>query len=204
MPALLLESSSSQAALILAHQGSILETLSLDGGPGLSQKFFASLMDWQERKLFSWNSLQYIGCGTGPGSFTGVRIAASLAQSFAYAHNLPLVSFCSLLFFVPEKKGPFAVALDAKTFGMYLLKGENSSPQVIRWDECIQHLSSEIPLFSIDAEEIQKKFNEKGIPLSCTKAALNPSFLAGYCEKKFLEKAFSSSPLLELSYLRTP
>lgn len=40
--------------------------------------------------------LHYIAVGTGPGSFTGLRIAASIAQGLAFAVNAKLVPISSL------------------------------------------------------------------------------------------------------------
>ena len=39
---------------------------------------------------------EVIACGVGPGSFTGIRIAVSIAQGLGWAQNLPVHGFCSL------------------------------------------------------------------------------------------------------------
>ena len=42
------------------------------------------------------NNLDAIACCVGPGAFTGLRIAISIAQGLAYAANLPCISVSSL------------------------------------------------------------------------------------------------------------
>src|SRR5690606_29845388 len=49
----------------------------------------------QESNL-SLNQLDAVAFGCGPGSFTGVRIATSLAQGLGYALNIPLIPISSL------------------------------------------------------------------------------------------------------------
>lgn len=40
--------------------------------------------------------IEYFICGVGPGSFTGLRIAASVIQGFAWAKDRPVMPLCSL------------------------------------------------------------------------------------------------------------
>lgn len=69
--------------------------------------------------------LDAIAFGRGPGSFTGLRIACSIAKGLAYAHNLPLYPVSSLAVIarqVFEKEGaryPVLAAIDARMNQLY-------------------------------------------------------------------------------------
>jgi tRNA threonylcarbamoyladenosine biosynthesis protein TsaB len=49
-----------------------------------------------EERRIGFSSIDYICFGQGPGAFTGLRVAASIAQGLALAHDIPLLSGCSL------------------------------------------------------------------------------------------------------------
>lgn len=68
--------------------------------------------------------LQGIAFGCGPGSFTGLRIAASCAQGLAYAQGLPVVGVSSLAAVAQGAKRELgikqaAVAMDARMGQVY-------------------------------------------------------------------------------------
>ena len=42
------------------------------------------------------SAVDVIACGVGPGSFTGLRVAVSVAQGLAWARDIPVHGFCSL------------------------------------------------------------------------------------------------------------
>ena len=61
-------------------------------------------------------SIQRVVCGAGPGSFTSLRIAASIAKGICHSRGIPLfaVSSLSLIVAAAEKEpGSYVVALDA-------------------------------------------------------------------------------------------
>lgn len=114
MKALLLETSTEKALIALLEDGKPPIERWLDGGPSLSKNLaleVAALLDGQKVDL--------IAVGQGPGSYTGIRVGAALAQGLALGWGVPLVGFCSLEAFLPSSE--YAVLIDARSGGLYCL-----------------------------------------------------------------------------------
>lgn len=78
-------------------------------------------------------SVRRVVCGGGPGSFTSLRIAASIAKGICHARGLPMFAVSSLALIVAgspraEKGGRYAAALDAMRdeafVGMFDIAGD--------------------------------------------------------------------------------
>ncbi len=65
-------------------------------------------------------AIDVIAFGRGPGSFTGLRVAAAVAQGLAYARDLPVVPVSSLAALAQEAPGrQVLAALDARRDEVY-------------------------------------------------------------------------------------
>jgi tRNA threonylcarbamoyladenosine biosynthesis protein TsaB len=64
--------------------------------PRHTTKLMALLVDVLERAGSGWAGLDRIAVGTGPGTFTGLRIGVATARALAQAHALPLVGVSTL------------------------------------------------------------------------------------------------------------
>lgn len=117
MKTLILETSTEKALIALLEDGQPLLELHLSGGPELSKRLSLDVSE-----LLNGTKPDQIGIGQGPGSYTGIRVAAALAQGLALGWNIPLFGFCSLVAFRPSPD--YAVLVDARSGGVYTLIGE--------------------------------------------------------------------------------
>jgi len=96
----------------------------LDEATGSSRQIYRAIAEALDRASLQRTDLQCIAFGNGPGSFTGVRVATSVAQSLAYALGIPVIPVSSLAAIAVEAgraRGfePVAVCLDARMGEVY-------------------------------------------------------------------------------------
>ncbi len=79
----------------------------IDVGKEISKYLMDELVKFLDENSCDKQYLTAIYCGRGPGAFTGVRLALSIAKTMSYALGVELYSFSSILFynlFVNEDK----------------------------------------------------------------------------------------------------
>jgi tRNA threonylcarbamoyladenosine biosynthesis protein TsaB len=120
MKGLLLDTSTKEGLIGLAQDGELLVEHRFEGGKNLTALLFPLL-----EKICPIQEITYIAVGIGPGSYIGMRTAATIAKSLAYARNLPLLPFYSPFAFLPNGlEGKFAFIGDAKLSQYFLLEGQ--------------------------------------------------------------------------------
>jgi len=82
------------------------------------ERLMPAISDMLFRNSIALDRVNAVACGAGPGSFTSLRIAASIAKGFCVARNVPLLVAPSALLVVgaaePElAPGSYVVAMDA-------------------------------------------------------------------------------------------
>ncbi len=121
MNLLAIETSTSRASLALSVQGELFtaeENTTHQHGQVILEKVRQLMVD----AAIDFKALDGIVFGEGPGSFTGVRMACSLAKGFAYAYNLPLFPVSGLhaiAFAVRHLNTPVLALLDARMQQVY-------------------------------------------------------------------------------------
>jgi tRNA threonylcarbamoyladenosine biosynthesis protein TsaB len=131
---LILETSSAKGLISILENGEELLTQEVPFGVRESGELVPILERMLQKLELKIGDFQNIILGTGPGSFTGLRIGASVAKALSFAKHIPIIGIPSLKTFDPKREGLFGVLLDAKVHGIYLQKGSSENGEVF-YDE---------------------------------------------------------------------
>lgn len=90
------------------------------------------------------NAIEVIAVGRGPGAFTGVRLAISVAQGLALGLDIPVVpvsSLAALAQHAPDHGMPILATIDARMGEIYagVFKREVDGLVHAQSDECVSH-----------------------------------------------------------------
>jgi tRNA threonylcarbamoyladenosine biosynthesis protein TsaB len=101
-------------------KGSETFTFDVLAGQTHSQIILPQIQALLEAAGLQLKDLQGLAFGAGPGSFTGVRIAAGVAQGLGYGSNLPVVGVCTLMALAEASGASKVIAcLDARMGEVY-------------------------------------------------------------------------------------
>lgn len=211
MYSLLIETSSQKAFLSLGLNGSPIAFQHLQGDATLSTEIYPALKKLLTSSNLEIKDLSYISVGTGPGSYTGIRVGASIAKALSFNSKIPMIGFCSLKALIPSFDTPFYSLIDAKSSGFFLLEGERineqiiykSHPRLISLDEAQLLFSKNHPLVSPNAEILKQRL--PSLPQNLFIEGLpDAKHLMQLTHVKYMNKKFDLSQKLELLYLREP
>ncbi len=214
MPAIIIDTTHDTSFIVLSQDNHVIDSSKLEGHKSLSVYLMPSLDEILKKNNVKISDLSYVAACIGPGSYTGIRVAVSIAQTISYAKKIPLLGFSSLYTYVPETDGNFLSVLDAKTSGFYYLQGSKNNtavkytadPNVISENSLIELLKSIPFIVSPDIETIKARLSEK-IDISNIFFISPPNLekkLAFYTYEKFNKKNYEKSEKLKLLYLRGP
>ena len=101
-------------------KGDVQFTFDVNAGQTHSQIILPQIQALLDVANIKLNELHGIAFGAGPGSFTGVRIAAGVAQGLGFGANLPVVGVCTLLALAEASGADKVIAcLDARMGEVY-------------------------------------------------------------------------------------
>lgn len=105
-----METSTDACSVALTHQGKIISRHEISPKEHV-RIVLPAVESLLEECGISLSACDAIAFGCGPGSFTGLRIAAAVAQGLALGANLPLISVSSLEILAQTAKEKFSEAL---------------------------------------------------------------------------------------------
>jgi tRNA threonylcarbamoyladenosine biosynthesis protein TsaB len=122
-----------------------------------SEDLLPAVVDALSRARLEIGDLDRVVCGEGPGSFTSLRIAGSIAKGIAMGRGIPLfaVSSLALAAVAMNEVGRFIVTIDAMRDEWYVAAFERPTPQTL-----VQHS----PTTLVPRAELET-FPSSGLPV---------------------------------------
>jgi tRNA threonylcarbamoyladenosine biosynthesis protein TsaB len=123
MIALALDTSGDEASVALMRDGAVLGAEVLSSGMRHGVELFPALERLLRGASVAPRDVDLVAVGTGPGSYTGLRVGITAARAFAYAADAALLGIPSCDAWAgstPLETRPLAVVLDARVRAVYL------------------------------------------------------------------------------------
>jgi len=158
MKILAIESASITASCAVSENDVVLGEYSLGYKKTHSEKLMPLIENLLEDMDIKIKEIELIAISEGPGSYTGLRIGASIAKSIAYAINVPIVniptmkSLAANIYSVDRNLVPI---MDAKAGRVY--------SGIYKWDN--DNLTTVKEQFPTDIDELIEMLNDKKIPV---------------------------------------
>lgn len=115
-PLLVIEASSSAGSVALFVAQKLVAERDVVMGPSREDAILPAIAELLNEAHLSANTVRAIACGSGPGSFTSLRIAASLAKGLTVANEAELFAIPSMLLAaaaLTDKPGDYVLHSDA-------------------------------------------------------------------------------------------
>ncbi len=186
---LILETSSPRGLISILEEDRILLSQEVPFGVRESGELVPILEEALKKLSLTVGDFKNIILGIGPGSFTGLRIGASVAKALSFAKNIPIIGVSSLKSFDPLIEGPFGALLDAKLHGVYLQKGLKENGRI--------YYEEEARIYSLDA--IEKACESLPLLITSQRAPLLTKLENRVQEEKLKEYAPDPLQMLHLA-----
>ncbi len=170
MIGLILDTSTDLCLIGLSQDHTLLDSLVFPHEQNLAKTLLPSIQDLLFKNQLHLKEISKIAVGIGPGSYTGTRVAVTVAQTLSFGASLPLCSFCSPLAFLPPKlpQGPFAFIINSAQGHFFLLKGyqeegrlqKNLTRHMLSPQELPSHLTDTSSILSFNPEKLSAKYSE--------------------------------------------
>ncbi|MDO5704355.1 MAG: tRNA (adenosine(37)-N6)-threonylcarbamoyltransferase complex dimerization subunit type 1 TsaB, partial [Paracoccus sp. (in: a-proteobacteria)] len=114
------DTSAAHCAAALLSGDRVLTTRHEDMTKGQAERLFPLLEQMLADVGTTWADLDAVGVGTGPGNFTGVRIAVAAARGLALSLRIPVVGVTTLDALRFGQTGAVVTSADARQDRLYV------------------------------------------------------------------------------------
>jgi tRNA threonylcarbamoyladenosine biosynthesis protein TsaB len=101
---------------------------------GQAERLFPLLEEALAKAGKSWQDIDGIGCGVGPGNFTGIRLSVSAARGLALSLDVPAIGVSALEAMLFGAKEAALATIDARRDQVYVM-ASMSEPKVVAADQ---------------------------------------------------------------------
>ncbi|MEJ2319101.1 MAG: tRNA (adenosine(37)-N6)-threonylcarbamoyltransferase complex dimerization subunit type 1 TsaB [Gemmatimonadales bacterium] len=131
---LALDTSTEIGSVAIGDRNGIIATSTLPVRGAHSESMLPAMRDLLTRADVSIGDLEGVAVGSGPGSFTGLRVGASLAKGLCFGRGLPLFAYSSLSAVVAGRsvEGRACAMFDARGGRVFAATYESTIPLVDR------------------------------------------------------------------------
>lgn len=120
---LVIDTSTERSLIALVDGPNVLNSRELPFGLQSSKHLLPALADLLTQSAIKVRQVPALVVGSGPGSYTGIRVGVAVAKMLSYATSSPLVGVSTLHGLIPDRDASFAALIDARIGGVYLITG---------------------------------------------------------------------------------
>lgn len=154
---LLLDSSNMYLSVGLAKDGKVVDSIFYNAWQRQSEVMVAEIDNILKRNNIDKKDLDAIVVGIGPGSYTGVRIAVTIAKTIAYALNIKIYAKSSLSLLAINNE-PTICLFNARSgrsyFAVYQGKNKIEDDTIITNEEVLDYVARH-PNYKISGDTTQ-------------------------------------------------
>jgi len=152
MITLAIDTASSHTSIAVFEDTQILQEETWESNNDEAEKLMPAIEEMLNKNSLSYENIDQIYCVKGPGSFTGLRIGVTVANTISYLTKAKL--FTASTFEYLHHKTDLPVIVFAGKGGVYLSKNINSKPELLSLEEMNQ---KEIKEVAGDIRDFQKE-----------------------------------------------
>jgi tRNA threonylcarbamoyladenosine biosynthesis protein TsaB len=124
------DTSAAHCAVALLLGDEVLVSRAEEMAKGQAERLFPLIEEVLAEANKNWQDIDAIGCGIGPGNFTGIRLSVSAARGLALSLDIPAIGVSALDAMLLAADAPALALIDARRDQVYVL-ASGSTPDVV-------------------------------------------------------------------------